>query len=184
MPTKPPQWLQNRLDLANTLASNKYSQQPATRKEPPLRDNNNRYSIDGVAAAASPPIIWAKVQNKWLAVWIDELSGTRAARRRYTGDLVNLSPDAENDLIRHGSGEHAGLPEVAACLLGLHDGPEHPPHLLIHPGTFPERTRRELGLPDRPYAYQANDLTFTQAAQLITIHPLCLGPGPDQECSM
>ena len=175
-----PEWLKHRLDLAMALASGIYTQQPPSKEDPPLRDANSRYSADGVAAALTP-VVWVMVENAWRAVWMDELMEALPARRSYDNNMVGLSPDEEDALTRYNAGETTALPEVSACHYGLHEHGGHSQRLMVHPFTFPESTRLRLGLPNKTGPYPLNDILFDDAAALIAAHPMCLGPGPDEE---
>ena len=175
-----PDWLQHRRELALALASGIYTQQPPSQEEPPLRDGHGRYSADGVAAALTP-IVWVMVQSEWRAVWMDELMEALPGRRSYDNNMVGLSEDEEDTLMRYNAGETSMLPEVSACHYGLHKHGGHGPRHMVHPFTFPESTRLRLGLPKKSGPYPLNDLDFDSAAALITAHPMCLGPGPHQD---
>lgn len=175
-----PKWLKARLELAQALISGRYVQQPPSQEQPPLRDAHGRYTIDGVAADLSP-IIWTMLDGKWHAVWLDELSGTAALEKSRGGAITGLTGAEKAQLLRLNVGETAILPEITACQLGLHGSGNHPDQLMIHPDAVSTGQAKELGLPLRKSPYPANTLSLLQAAQLITLNPLCLGPGSTPE---
>lgn len=168
-------WLRSRHQLASALASGRYAQQPPSEEpNPPMRDNKTRYTVTGVAADQSP-IVWVNLNSQWHAVWMDVLAEILPGQRSFEGDLTGLSDTQQQRLMDSGEGDTTELPETTACQLGLHTGYGHESQLTVNPNAYPESVRVRLGLPNRKSPYQANDLSFDQAAHLIALHPLALG---------
>ena len=172
---KPKEWLQSRRALADALASGHFQQQPHQVERVPMRDDQDRYTVTGVAACLSPNV-WVQLEDQWHAVWTDELSELNHTPPQPNGDMSGLSELEQHRILQRTAGNVVYMPEITACGLGLYGGHEHPSELQIHPAAFLTQVQKQLGLPRRTEAYPADYLSFEQAATLITLHPMALGP--------
>ena len=174
----PREWLKARRDLADALTSGRFRQQPIQTDRIPMRDDQDRYTISGVAASLSTNV-WIRLEDQWHTVWFNEISELKLADRQQNGDISGLNEMDQARILDRTSGDVLYMPENTACTLGLHEDPEgheHPSELQIHPNAFPTEIQQKLDLPKRKDPYPADYLSFEQAAELINRHPMALGP--------
>lgn len=158
-----------RRTVAQALLSGDYLQHDPEDPEPPLRDEDNRYSVTGVAAALTPEQLWVLTKDGWQSAWMDPFTYACPGRRSIPGEVTDLTPIEEATLkdLNEMSGTHC--PENTACRLGL---PDHDCTLTLDTRLIPAKDRRRLGIPAHgPRSWPIDSLTFQAAAEVLTTHP-------------
>ena len=163
-----------RATLAEALRSGNYAEQPEPWEGNLLRDNEDRYTVTGVAATAVSPCVWAQLEGQWHAVWLDELMHALPGRRNYGTEITDLTSEEEQALIRIGGGESRACPEITAQQLGLDTEYSFILHLNI--AAMPAASREALGIPTSDQGdWPLDRMSFENAAKVLTEFPNALG---------
>ena len=176
---------ETRNGLAEALLSGKYQEQHEPWETNPLRDENDRYTVTGVACAAVSPIVWVRYPENWRdpwtnspgfwkAVWIDELMHVLPNRRGYENQQADNLNESELDALDDiGAGDSQGCPEITAHNLGLR---EKNNLIVVTAGAIPPEDRERVGIRrSQTGEYPIDRMKFAEAAKILTEHPESLG---------
>ena len=165
---------ENRDRLAGFLMNGEYQEQPQRpRLDPtlrPMRDEEDRYTITGVATDALTPAVWVSAKGEWTAYHM-ELIPSSWYRKDPSDRLVlrnteDLDEDMVAELENHaGKGDTQHCPEETALLLGIDE------HLSVPIDVI--EINQDCGTPGLPVFLDS--LSFQDAARLLATVPDLLG---------
>ena len=159
--------------LAQALESGRYREQPAWARHPQmeLRNQDDRYSITGVAADVLMPCLWVRNQGSWHVFDFEHLP-EKWHRRNLPHETTSMNEEDFQEILETGAGESIICPEQAACTLGLHTNHEHPNILEIRCPLLSDDQKKEARIPlEQTGLYPLNMLDFRAAARLLRDEP-------------
>ena len=162
--------------LQRRIPAERRQARPFPREGNLLRDNEDRYTVTGVAASTVSPAIWVQLEGEWHAVWLDELMHALPHRKSCGSEIPDLTPDEAATLTALSAGDRRGCPEITACMLGMWDETQHTGILSANVGALSPDEKTNLGIPSSLRGdWPLDRMTFEAAARLLTLHPQTLG---------